>query len=371
MKIGLPKEIKENEYRVAIIPSNVGVLVNAGHEVYVQKDAGAAAGYTDAMYEAVGATILETEPEVWKAADLIIKVKEMLPSQFDLLEERHTLFTYIHSSNRRPQTEALLNSKCVALAYEDVKDENGRFPLLEPMSRMAGEVGLLTGIFYSFTTEGGLGKLVCGNPGIKPMKIVIFGAGNVGVSAARLGLGLNADVVLMDIDLKKLEDVIANKLPGVRTLYSNRANVEQEIKDADIVFNCVKWFPGLKIITRDMLKLMQPKSLIVDIDAEPGGAIETSQYSTHENAVFEVDGIRHIGIANLPSAVANSASAALSNATIKYIMALANKGWKQATMDDESLRYGLDFVKGYLTFKDTADAFDIPLTDKQWIYDNF
>ena len=192
------------------------------------------------------------------------------------------------------------------------------------------------------------------------MKIVIFGAGNVGVSAARLGLGLNADVVLMDTDLKKLEDVIANKLPGVRTLYSNRANVEQEIKDADIVFNCVKWFPGLKIITRDMLKLMQPTALIVDIDAAPGGAIATSQYSTHENAVFEVDGIRHIGIANLPSAVANSASAALSNATIKYVLALANKGWKQACKDNEELRKGLNVVEGKVVYKPVAEAWDLP-----------
>ncbi len=370
MKIGLPKEIKENEFRVAMIPSNVRKLVDAGHEVYVEKDAGKAAGYTDDMYEAAGAAIVENEAEVFKTADLIIKVKEILPSEFDLLEERHTLFTYIHSANRRPQTEALLKSKCVALAYEDVMDKNGHFPLLEPMSRMAGEVGLLTGVFYSFTTTGGAGKLICGNPGIKPMKIVIFGAGNVGVSAARLAMGLNADVVLMDTDLKKLEDVIANKLPGVRTLFSNKANVEQEIKDADIVFNCVKWFPGLTIISRDMLKLMQPNSLIVDIDAEPGGAIETSQYTTHADPWFVVDGIRHIGIANLPSAVANSASAALSNATIKYIMDLANKGWKKATMEDEELRYGLDFVKGYLTFKDTAEAFGIELTDKEFVFEN-
>ena len=183
-------------------------------------------------------------------------------------------------------------------------------------------------------------------------------------------MGLNADVVLMDTDLRKLEDVLANKLPGVRTLYSNRANVEQEIKDADIVFNCVKWFPGLTIISKDMLKLMQPGSLIVDIDAEPGGAIETSQYTTHENPLFEVDGIRHIGIANLPSAVSNSASAALSNATISFIKEIADKGWKRAAMENDALCCGLDFVKGYLTFKDTSEAFGIELTDKKFVFEN-
>ena len=370
MKIGLPKEIKENEFRVAIIPSNVGKLVDAGHQVYVEKDAGLAAGFADEMYKAAGAEIVPDEKTVFKEAELIIKVKEILPQEFGLLEERHTLFTYIHSANRRPQTEELLKSKCVAFAYEDVMDKDGRFILLEPMSRMAGEVGLLTGVFYTFTTPGGAGKLVCGGPGIKPMKIVIFGAGNVGVSAARLAMGLNADVVLMDTDLRKLEDVLANKLPGVRTLYSNRANVEQEIKDADIVFNCVKWFPGLTIISKDMLKLMQPGSLIVDIDAEPGGAIETSQYTTHENPLFEVDGIRHIGIANLPSAVSNSASAALSNATISFIKEIADKGWKRAAMENDALCCGLDFVKGYLTFKDTSEAFGIELTDKKFVFEN-
>lgn len=251
MKIGLPKERKENEYRVAIIPSNVGRLVDAGHDVYVEHDAGKAAGFSDEMYLEKGARILSSEEEVFKTCELIIKVKEILPSEFGLLNDKHILFTYIHSANRRPQTEELLNSKCVAFAYEDVKDQNGRFVLLEPMSRIAGEVGLITGVFYSSTTTGGLGKLVCGTPGVKPMKIVIFGAGNVGVSCARLALGLGAEVVLMDTDIHKLEDILANKLPTVKTCFSNRANVSHEIKDADIVFNCVKWFPGLTILSRD------------------------------------------------------------------------------------------------------------------------
>lgn len=370
MKIGLPKEIKEQEYRVAIIPSNVAKLVDAGHTVYVEKGAGAAAGFPDSDYIAAGAEIVESEKDCFDKAELICKVKEILPKEFGLLREDQILFTYIHSANRRPETDELLKSKCIGIALEDMMDDRGHFILLEPMSRIAGEIGLLTGLFYSQTTQGGAGKSICGTIGVKPMKIVIFGAGNVGVAAARLAMGMNADVVLMDVDLLKLEDVLANKLPGVRTCYSNKANVTREIKDADIVLNCVKWVPGLTIISKDMLDVMQPNSMIVDIDAEPGGAIESSQYTTHENPVFYERGIRHIGIPNLPSSVANTASAALSNATIKYIKELADKGWKKACMDDKCLEYGLDFVKGYLTFKDTSESFCIELTDKEWCYEN-
>lgn len=364
MKVGLPKEIKESEYRVAITPSNVKKLIDEGHQVYVENNAGAAACFTDDMYEAMGATILPTAAEVFDAAELIVKVKEILPQEFALLQEKHTIMTYIHSANRLPQTEALLKSKCVAFAYEDVKDKNGNFVLLEPMSRIAGEVGLLTGVWYSQTTMGGAGKLICGAPGVKPMKIVVLGAGNVGIACARLAKNIGADVVLMDTDLKKLEEAIAFKLSGVKTCFSNKVNVSKEIANADIVYNCVKWFPGLTIISREMLKLMSPKAVIVDIDAEPNGAIETSQYTTHENPWFVIDDIRHIGIPNLPSAVANTASEALSNATVKYILEVANKGWKQAACDNRDLWYGLDFVKGSLTFEDTAKAFNIELTDK-------
>ena len=370
MRIGLPKEIKEQEYRVAIIPSNVGKLVDAGHEVFVEKNAGAAAGYPDSEYIAVGAKMVESEKECFEKAELICKVKEILPSEFGLLKEDQILFTYIHSANRRPETDELLNSKCIGFAMEDMLDNRGHYVLLEPMSRIAGEIGLLTGLFYSQSTQGGAGKSIGGSIGVKPMKIVIFGAGNVGVAAARLALGMNADVVLMDTDLLKLEDVLANKLPNVRTCFSNKANVTKEIKDADIILNCVKWFPGLTIISKEMLDVMQPNSMIVDIDAEPGGAIESSQYTTHENPVFYEKGIRHIGIPNLPSSVANTASAALSNASIRYIKEIADKGWKKACQEDKCLEYGLDFVKGYLTFIDTSEAFGIELTDKNWCYEN-
>ncbi len=371
MKIGMPKEIKENEFRTAIVPHNVSKLTASGHQVYVETNAGLAAGFTDEQYIKAGAEILKDAASVYKKGDMIVKVKEFLPPEFDLLEERHILCTYIHSANRLPQTEAILNSKAVAFAYEDVKDEKGGFPLLEPMSRLAGETGLLTGLFYSFTTQGGNGKIICGNPGIKPMKIVIFGAGHVGVGAARLAAKLNADVVLMDVNVDRLDTISSHIIPGIKTIFSTHDNIVNEIKDADIVFNCVKWFPGLTLISKDMLKGMTPGALIVDIDAEPGGAIETSLYTTHENPVYEVDGIRHICIPNLPSSVANTASQALSNATIPYIQEIADKGWKQAAIDNGRLIHGLDFVKGYLTFKDTAEAFGIELTPKEKIFEMF
>lgn len=371
MRIGLPKEIKENEFRVAISPANAKRLTALGHEVFVETDAGLAAGFSDEQYSAAGCQIASDEKTVFEKAELIVKVKEILPQEFDYLDEKHTLITYIHSANRLPQTQALLESKAVAFAYEDVRDENGRFPLLEPMSRLAGEVGLLNGVFYSFTTTGGLGKIVCGNPGIRPMKIVILGAGNVGMAAARLAVKLNADVILMDTDIGKLDYAASVALPGVRTVFSNHANIVKEIKDADLVINAVKWFPGLRLISRDMLKGMQPNALIVDIDAEPNGAIETCRYSTHEDPIFVVDGIRHMGIPNLPSSVANAASEALSNATIPYIEEIAQKGWKRAAMENSRLIHGLDFVKGYLTFRDTAEAFGIELTDKEKVFEMF
>lgn len=363
MNIGLLKEIKENEYRVAIVPGNVSRLVRSGHTVYVEKDAGLEAGFSNADYEKAGAVILDTAKEVYDSATLIIKVKEILPQEFDLLKEDHIIFTYIHSANRLPQTKALLDHKVVAFAYEDVKDDKGRYPLLEPMSILAGQTGLQVGLFHSFTTSCGSGKIVCGAPGVKPMKIVILGAGNVGLSAGKLACGLGADVVLMDTNLDRMRDIREYILPQAKTVFSNHDNIVEEIADADMVLNCVKWFPGLRLISRDMLKGMKPNSLIVDIDAEPDGAIETSRYTTHDDPVFVVDGIRHIGIPNLPSAVANTASAFLSNATIPYIAELAEKGWHQAACDNPFLICGLDFVKGLLTFKPTAEAFDLPYVD--------
>lgn len=360
MIIGIPKEIKEGEFRVSIIPSNVKKLVDAGHKVIVETNAGALGCFTNEEYKDAGAEIATNMYEVYEKAELIVKVKEILPEEFGLLKENHIIMTYIHSANRLPQTKALLDKKVVAFAYEDVQDENNEFPLLVPMSEVAGDVGLLVGVYNLFNTNGGNGKLVCGAPGADNVNIVIFGAGNVGLRAAKLGIGLGADVTLIDTNIKRMREVETYLLPQAKTLFSNKANVIKAISNADLVINAVKWFPGLTILSRDMLKYMKPNSLIVDIDAEPGGAIETSQYSTHDNPVFVVDGIRHIGIPNLPSAVSNTSSTVLSNATIPYVLEVANKGWLKAAKENKNLIHGLDFVKGDLTFKPTADTFNLP-----------
>ena len=363
MIIGMPKEIKEGEYRVAVTPSNISRLLDYGHTVVVETNAGREAGFLDTDYESAGAEVAVSKEEVFDKAEMIVKVKEILPEEFGLLKEGQTLMTYIHSANRRPQTEELLNKKMVAFAYEDVKDAKGEFPLLLPMSEIAGDIGLFTGVYHLFNINGGNGKWISGAPGVSNAKIVIFGAGNVGLRAATLAVGMGADVTLMDTSLNRLRDVKSHLLPAAKTVFSNKANVTDAISDADLVINAVKWVPGLTIVSRDMLKHMKPNSLIVDIDAEPGGAIETSEYTTHDDPIVVVDGIRHIGIQNLPSAVANTSSIALSNATIPYILEVANKGWLQAAKDNEALAYGLDFVKGILTFKPTADALGLEYTD--------
>ncbi|WP_130861094.1 alanine dehydrogenase [Bacilliculturomica massiliensis] len=363
MKIGLLKEIKEGEYRVGMIPSNVRRLADAGHQVFVEKDAGRAAGFEDGDYSAAGASVLPTPEAVYDQAELIIKVKEILPPEHEFLKDRHIVFTYIHSANRRQQTQVLLEKKLVAFAYEDVMDERGEFPLLTPMSEMAGDVGVLYGVHYMMCTRGGNGTLICGAPGVPPAKVVVFGGGNVGLRAAKMAAALGAQVTIMDTNIRRMREINASLLPEAATMYSNKANIIKAIADADMVVNAVKWFPGLTLISRDMLAGMKPNSLIVDIDAEPNGAIETCRYSTHEDPVYYVDGIRHLCVPNLPSAVAQSASAALSNATIPYILDIANKGWKRAAMENGDLIHGLDFVKGMLTFKPTAEAFGIPYVD--------
>ena len=363
MIIGIPKEIKEGEYRVSITPSNVERLAAHNHRVLVESNAGAKGCFADEDYKAAGADVIYNAADIWKQAEMIVKVKEILPEEFGLLQENQIIMTYIHSANRLAQTKALLEKKVVAFAYEDVKDEKGEYPLLVPMSEIAGTVGAMVGAFNLFNTNGGNGKLICGAPGAENAKIVIFGAGNVGVSAAKILIGMGADVTIMDTDVSKMRNVNSYLLSAAKTLYSNKNNVIEAISKADMVINAVKWFPGLTIISRDMLKFMKPNSLIVDIDAEPGGAIETSQYSTHDNPVFVVDGIRHIGIPNLPSAVSNTASTVLSNATVPYIIEVADKGWLRAAKENKNLIHGLDFVKGRLTFKPTAEAFGLEYTD--------
>ena len=356
MIIGVPKEIKDGEHRVSLTPTGAEMLAAQGHRVVLETAAGLAAGMPDDAYRQAGAEILADIREVYRQAEMIVKVKEILPPEYPLLREGQIVFTYIHSANKPDQTQVLLDSKVVGIAYENVTADGREFPLLTPMSEIAGEVGMVMGAYHLFTVQGGSGMLLGGAPGVEPAKVAILGAGHVGIGAARYALAMGADVTLLDISLQRLREVRHTIFPGVRTLYCIRANVVRILPEVDLLINAVKWSPGLTIVSREMLKLMKKKALIVDIDCEPGGAIETCAYTTHAEPVFEIDGVGHLCVANLPSAVASTASRSLSNATLPYVVELAEKGWLRACKDNIALRAGLGFAKGYLTFLPTAKA---------------
>ena len=332
MKIGIPKEIKNNENRVGMTPAGVAELVKHGHEVFVQHTAGESSGFADQEYEKMGAKILPTIEDVYQAADMIIKVKEPIESEYNLVKEGQLVFTYFHFACSRPLTEAMIKSKGVCLAYETVQLPDRSLPLLTPMSEIAGRMATINGTYYLQKTKGGNGKLICGVPGVKPAKVVVLGGGIVGQAAARVAAGMGADVIITDISLPRLREIAATMPANVNTLYSSSQNVANEIKDADIVVGAVL-IPGAKaphLITRDMLKTMQPGAVLVDVAIDQGGCFETSHPTTHSEPVYEVDGVIHYAVANIPGAVPYTSTSALTNATLKYALALADKGWRKA-----------------------------------------
>lgn len=362
MKIGIPKEIKNNENRVGMTPAGVAELVKHGHEVFVQHTAGESSGFADQEYEKMGAKILPTIEDVYQAADMIIKVKEPIESEYNLVKEGQLVFTYFHFACSRPLTEAMIKSKGVCLAYETVQLADRSLPLLTPMSEIAGRMATISGTYYLQKTKGGNGKLICGVPGVKPAKVVVLGGGIVGQAAARVAAGMGADVIITDISLPRLREIAATMPANVNTLYSSSQNVANEIKDADIVVGAVL-IPGDKaphLITRDMLKTMQPGAVLVDVAIDQGGCFETSHPTTHSEPVYEVDGVIHYAVANIPGAVPYTSTSALTNATLKYALALADKGWRKACKEDEALFKGLNIVEGKVTFKAVADVFGLP-----------
>lgn len=362
MKIGIPKEIKNNENRVGMTPAGVAELVKHGHEVFVQHTAGESSGFADQEYEKMGAKILPTIEDVYQAADMIIKVKEPIESEYNLVKEGQLVFTYFHFACSRPLTEAMIKSKGVCLAYETVQLPDRSLPLLTPMSEIAGRMATISGTYYLQKTKGGNGKLICGVPGVKPAKVVVLGGGIVGQAAARVAAGMGADVIITDISLPRLREIAATMPANVNTLYSSSQNVSNEIKDADIVVGAVL-IPGAKaphLITRDMLKTMQPGAVLVDVAIDQGGCFETSHPTTHSEPVYEVDGVIHYAVANIPGAVPYTSTSALTNATLKYALALADKGWRKACKEDEALFKGLNIVEGKVTFKAVADVFGLP-----------
>lgn len=361
MKIGIPKEIKNNENRVGMTPAGVSELVKHGHEVFVQHTAGEGSGFSDDDYLSVGASIVPTIEETYAVADMIIKVKEPIEPEYKLVKRGQLLFTYFHFACDREPTEAMIESGGVCLAYETVQLNNGALPLLIPMSEVAGRMAIVNGAYYLQKTQGGKGKLICGVPGVKPAKVLVLGGGVVGEAAARVAAGMGADVVIADISLPRLRQLDMELPDNVTTLYSSRHNIEKELADVDIVVGSVL-IPGditPQFVTADMLKKMERGTVLVDVAIDQGGCFETSRPTTHSEPVYEIDGIIHYAVANIPGAVPNTSTMALTNATLKYALALADKGWQQACREDPALYRGLNIVEGKVTFKAVADAFGL------------
>ncbi|MDD5825551.1 MAG: alanine dehydrogenase [Prevotellaceae bacterium] len=361
MKIGIPKEIKNNENRVGMTPAGVAELVKHGHTVYVQQSAGENSGFSDEKYLEAGAEILPAIEDVYATADMIVKVKEPIEPEYPLVREGQVVFTYFHFACDRELTEAMMKSRGVCIAYETVQLADGSLPLLIPMSEVAGRMATINGAYYLQKTKGGKGKLICGVPGVRPAKVLVLGGGIVGQAAARVAAGMGADVVIADISLPLLRKLSVEMPPNVNTIYSSRHNIERELADVDIVVGSVL-IPGDKaphLITRDMLRLMEPGTVLVDVAIDQGGCFETSHPTTHSDPVYEVDGIVHYAVANIPGAVPNTSTMALTNATLRYAIALADKGWQRACEEDAAIARGLNIVDGKIVFKAVADVFGL------------
>jgi alanine dehydrogenase len=353
--VGIPKEIKNHEYRVGATPAIVKALVDAGHTVLVETHAGMKIGYPDAAYKDAGATIVKTAKEVYKA-DMIVKVKEPQVSEFSLLREGQVLFTYLHLAPDPDQTKALLDKKVIGIAYETVTDADGRLPLLTPMSEIAGRIAIQAGATALQIANGGRGVLLGGVPGVAPGKVVVIGGGVSGTEAARMAIGLGADCTVLDTNLSRLRALDALFGPRLKTLFSSPANLQEALTDADLVVGAVL-IPGKrapKLIKKEHLKLMGPGAVIVDVSIDQGGCAETSRPTSHSEPTYVVDGVVHYCVTNMPGACARTATQALTNATMNYSLKLANLGFKRALKEDSGLRNGLNVYMGKVTHPEVA-----------------
>ena len=362
MIIGVPKEIKNNENRVGMTPAGVQEMVKHGHIVYVQASAGVNSGFNDEAYTAAGAIILPTIEDVYASAGMIVKVKEPIASEYKLVRKGQLVFTYFHFASSEPLTKAMVGSGAVCCAYETVERKDRSLPLLVPMSEVAGRMAVQEGCYFLERPRGGKGKLMGGVPGVKPAKVFVIGAGIVGTAAARTAAGMGADVTICDISLPRLA-YLADVMPrNVKTLMSSEYNIREELKTADLVIGSVL-IPGAKapkLVTRDMLSLMEPGSVLVDVAIDQGGCFETSHPTTHEEPTYYVDGILHYCVANIPGAVPYTSTLALTNATLPYALQLADKGWRKACADNEELRKGLNVVEGKVVYRQVAEAWGLP-----------
>jgi len=361
MIIGVPKEIKSDENRVALTPAGALELTKRGHKVYVQSTAGEASGFTDDMYTDSGAQLLGTIEEVYEKAEMIVKVKEPIESEYNLIRENQLVFTYFHFASYEPLTRAMIKNGSVCLAYETVELTDRSLPLLVPMSEVAGRMAIQEGAKYLEKPHMGRGVLLGGVPGVPPAKVLVIGGGIVGTQAAKMAAGLGAQVVILDIDLSRLRYLADVMEPNVITMFSNEYNIRDLIKTSDLIIGAVL-IPGAKapkLITRDMLKDMQPGTVMVDVAVDQGGCFETTRPTTHKDPVYIIDDVVHYTVANMPGAVPYTSTIALTNATLPYTIKLANQGWVKACKEDRSLRLGLNIVHGKVVYRGVAEAFDL------------
>jgi alanine dehydrogenase len=364
MIIGVPKEIKNNENRVGMTPMGVAELVQHGHTVVVQHTAGENSGFRDEEYVEAGARILPTIEEVYATAEMIVKVKEPIEPEYPLIRKSQVVFTYFHFAADEELTHAMLHSGAVCIAYETVERKDHSLPLLIPMSEVAGKMAVQEGANYLKKIHGGKGVLLGGVPGVKPGKVLVLGGGRVGRNAATVAAGMGADVVIADVNIDCIRHLAGIMPPNVRTITASRPQIMAELPDVDMVIGAAL-IPGDKtphLITRDMLKLMQPGTVLVDVAIDQGGCFETSHPTTHSDPVYILDGIVHYAVANIPGAVSRTSTFALTNATQPYTMALADKGWRQACKDDPALLKGLNIVEGEVTYQAVADCFGLGYT---------
>jgi len=369
MIIGIPKEIKPKENRVAITPAGALEMKSKGHKVFVQKNAGIGSGFSDDAYVEAGATILSSIEEVYDRSEMILKVKEPIAQEYNLIKENQLLFTYFHFASSEELTKAMIKRKSVCLAYETVELTDRSLPLLIPMSEVAGRMAIQEGAKYLEKQEGGKGKLLGGVPGVSPAKVLILGAGIVGVNAAKIAAGMGAQVLLFDLSLPRLRYLDDVMPANVQTVHSNHYAIKKHIQDADLIVGAVL-IPGAKapkLITRDMLKSMEPGTVLVDVAVDQGGCIETCTPTTHDHPTFVIDDIVHYCVANMPGAVPMTSTIALTNATLPYAVELANNGWKNACIQNSALRKGLNVVNGQVTYQGVADAFNLEFTSPEVI----
>ncbi|AEL26291.1 alanine dehydrogenase [Cyclobacterium marinum] len=362
MRIAVPKEIKNNENRVALTPAGAQEFTKNGHQVFIQQSAGLGSGFPDLAYQNAGAIITPTIEETYSKGEMIMKVKEPIEPEYSLIKENQLLFTYFHFASNKPLTEAMIKSKAICLAYETVEKDDKTLPLLVPMSEVAGRMSVQKGANYLEKPLGGRGILLGGVPGTLPAKVLILGGGIVGTQAAWMASGLGADVIILDVSLPRMRHLSTVMPKNVKTMMSNEFNIRHLIKNADLIIGAVL-IPGAKaphLITRDMLKEMLPGTVLVDVAVDQGGCIETCKPTTHEDPTYTIDGVLHYCVANMPGAVPYTSTLALTNATLPYAMELAQKGWQEACDKYPELHHGFNIIKGDIVYQAVADTFHLP-----------